>query len=100
MSFDPYHCPERRWGARGVELETCKDGPVKERWYEAQKYLRNQSRRTYNVKMDFTVDELKSPALASPEEGGLGVEEPADADLRGYLAKLAGVDQPRAKFAP
>ena len=38
--------------------------------------------------MDFTVDELKPPSVAPPEEGGLGVEAPADADLRGYLATL------------
>jgi len=38
--------------------------------------------------MDFTAAELKSPAEAPPEKGGLGVETPADADLRGYLASI------------
>jgi len=88
LSFDPYHCPERRWGARGAELETCTDGPEKERWYNAQRFLRNQAQRTYDIRMDFGVDELKPPMLASPEEGGLGVEAPADADLRAYLYNL------------
>ncbi len=88
LSFDPYHCPERRWGARGAELESCTDDPEKTRWYNAQQFLRNQAQRTYDVRMDFTVDELKPPMVASPDEGGLGVEAPADADLRAYLAAL------------
>jgi hypothetical protein len=88
LSFDPYHCPERRWGAAGAELETCTDDAEKTRWYNAQKFLRYQAERTYDVRMDFTADELKAPMIARPEEGGLGVEAPADADLRAYLAGL------------
>lgn len=88
LSFDPYHCPERRWGAAGAELETCTDDGEKTRWYNAQKFLRYQAERTYDVRMDFTVDELKAPMIAKPEDGGLGVEAPADADLRAYLAAL------------
>ena len=38
--------------------------------------------------MDFTVDELKPPSVASAAEGGLGADAPADADLRAYLAGL------------
>ncbi len=91
LSFDPYHCPERRWGARGAELETCTDDATKERWYNAQRFLRYQAERTYDVRMDFALDELKPPMLARPEEGGLGVEAPADADLRGYLVRINGV---------
>ncbi|MHA7872928.1 MAG: hypothetical protein ACX939_11315, partial [Hyphococcus sp.] len=91
LSFDPYHCPERRWGAQGAELESCTDDATKERWYAAQRFLRYQARRTYDVRMDFTLDELKPPMIARPEEGGLGVERPADADIRGYLLRLNGV---------
>lgn len=90
LSFDPYHCPERRWGARGAELETCTDNAVKEQWYNAQRFLRYQAERTYDVRMDFALNELKPPMLAPPEEGGLGVEAPADADIRGYLSRLNG----------
>jgi len=90
LSFDPYHCPERRWGAKGTELLTCSDDEVKDRWYNAQRFLRYQAERSYDVRMDFTLEELKPPMLAKPEEGGLGVEAPADADIRGYLARLAG----------
>lgn len=88
LSFDPYHCAERRWGASGVELSTCTDDELKSRWYEAQRWLRYQAERTYDVRMDFTVDELKPPSEARPEDGGLGADAPADADLRAYLASL------------
>lgn len=88
LSFDPYHCPERRWGAAGAELETCTDDENKTAWYKAQKYLRYQAERTYDVRMDFALHELKPPYLAPPEKGGLGVESPADHDLRKYLVSL------------
>ncbi len=100
LSFDPYHCPERRWGASGAELEACTDDAVKDRWYNAQRFLRYQAERTYDVRMDFALDELQPPMLASPKEGGLGVEAPADADLRGYLARLNGVVVADAERAP
>ncbi len=89
LSFDPYHCPERRWGATGVEASTCTDDAEKTKWYNAQRFLRYQAERSYDVRMDFTADELKPPMLAPPEEGGLGVEAPADADLRAYLARIS-----------
>lgn len=90
LSFDPYHCPERRWGARGAELETCTDNQAKSQWYNAQRFLRYQAERTYDVRMDFNLDELKPPMMAKPSEGGLGVEAPADADIRAYLTGLNG----------
>jgi len=92
LSFDPYHCAERRWGATGAELQTCTDGPDKDAWYAAQRFLRYQAERTYDVRMNFARDELKPPMLASPEAGGLGVDAPADVDLRGYLQSLRTVD--------
>lgn len=90
LSFDPYHCPERRWGAKGVEFETCTDDSEKTRWYNAQRFLRYQADRTYDIKMDFRVDELKPPSVATPDEGGLGIDAPPDADLRAYLLRLRG----------
>ncbi|MBI1391861.1 MAG: hypothetical protein GC152_03875 [Alphaproteobacteria bacterium] len=88
LSFDPYHCPERRWGADGAELMTCSDDEEKTAWYNAQRFLRYQAERTYDVRMNFALDELKPPALAAPENGGLGVDAPADADIVGYVASL------------
>lgn len=84
LSFDPYHCIERRWGAsRPDELSSCRDDASKADWYAAQKYLRNQIDRTYDVRMDFTLDELKS----GPGPGK-GVLQPPDIDVRGYLKRF------------
>ena len=91
LSFDPYHCPERRWGAHSAEFETCTDDETKTQWYNALRFLRYQAERTYDVRMDFALDELQPPMVALPEEGGLGVEAPADADIRAYLNRLNGV---------
>lgn len=40
LSFDPYHCPERRWGAEGGERARCIEDGAKARWYDAQAPLR------------------------------------------------------------
>jgi len=78
MSFDPYHCLERRWGG------TCDDGPVKTAWYEAEQSLRNQIERTYDARMGFTLDELRAqPPVAAP-----------DTDVRGYLLSQASDSAP------
>jgi hypothetical protein len=84
MSFDPYHCVERRWGATDpVELSTCRDGAVKQAWYAAEQNLRNQIDRTYDTEMDFTLEELRNPGP------GKGVASPPDTDVRGYLISVA-----------
>lgn len=80
MSFDPYHCPERRWGASGTELASCPDGAVKAAWYEAEQALRNQIERTYDVRMDFTLEELRGSSL--------GQAAPPDTNVEGYLSRL------------
>lgn len=90
LSFDPFHCPERRWGATGKELETCTDDEEKTRWYEAQRWLRNDPERTYDERHAFAVDELKDPATASPEEGGVGRSDTPDVNVLGYLEDHAG----------
>ena len=65
MSFDPYQCVERRWGATDPrELATCPDGATKRAWYAAEQNLRNQIDRTYEAEMDFTLDELGRPVRA------------------------------------
>jgi hypothetical protein len=83
MSFDPYQCIERRWGATDPrELATCKEGPNKDAWYEAEQYLRNQIDRTYDARMDFSLDDLKTPGP------GRGVAAPPDIDARAYLVTV------------
>jgi len=79
LSFDPYQCVERRWGAEDTELSTCPDGAAKRAWYLAEQPLRNQIDRAYEAKMDWSLPEL--------EQGGpgIGVDQPPDIDARAYL---------------
>jgi hypothetical protein len=86
MSFDPYQCLERRWGATEPrELATCKDDAIKQAWYAAEQNLRNQIERTYDARMDFGLAELAVPGP------GKGVGQPPDIDARAYLvSQLAG----------
>lgn len=79
MSFDPYQCVERRWGAGGAELASCPDGAVKQRWYRAEQGLRNQLDRTYEARMDFTLTELEAGGA------GTGPASPPDIDTRAWL---------------
>ena len=79
LSFDPYHCAELRWGAKGKELDSCEFDAQKMRWYENQQFLRNQIDRRYEDRMDFTVDELSSL------KPGNGVAEPPDINVVRFL---------------
>jgi hypothetical protein len=85
MSFDPYHCVERRWGATDPrELATCTDDADKRGWYAAEQNLRNQIDRDYEAEMDFTRAELAAPGP------GKGVAAPPDTDVRAYLMSVRG----------
>ncbi|MGX1199507.1 hypothetical protein [Parvibaculum sp. MBR-TMA-1.3b-4.2] len=84
LSFDPYHCVERRWGARGAELDSCRDGGTKQAWYRAEQRLRNQTERSYETQMGFTLAELRR---AVP---GSGVDAPPDTDVLSMLRIAAG----------
>ena len=86
LSFDPYQCVERRWGAASAEeLATCRDDALKAAWYAAERKLRNQIDRTYEARMDFTLDELGEPGP------GKGVDAPPDTDVLAYLQSKRGV---------
>ena len=88
LSFDPHHCAERRWGAHEAEeLATCADGADKRAWYEAEQRLRNQPDRTYDVRMGFSLADLKRGVA------GTGIDQPPVIDV---LALLAG-DPPTAQ---
>jgi hypothetical protein len=83
MSFDPYHCIERRWGASDPgELATCRDADDKRAWYVAEQGLRNQIERTYDVEMNFSLAALNAHVTGS------GVSAPPDTDVRGYLWQM------------
>ncbi|MGZ3722517.1 MAG: hypothetical protein ACXVA9_06285, partial [Bdellovibrionales bacterium] len=79
FSFDPYHCAELRWGATSAaELAACRDTSDSDKmsWYKAEQKLRNQTDRTYDLKMDFDAAGTTS----------LGANAPPDVDLWSYLA--------------
>jgi len=83
MSFDPYHCIERRWGAtERDELRSCNDGRKKRNWYEAQVYLRNQINRTYEAFMGYGLDELDGPGP------GKGVAEPPEINVKALIDNM------------
>ena len=84
LSFDPHHCVERRWGAQDPEeLATCSDAADKRAWYEAEQRLRNQPDRTYDVRMGFTLADLKRGVAGS------GIDQPPDIDVLALLADRA-----------
>ena len=88
MSFDPYHCVERRWGASDArELDSCADGPLKRAWYAAEQPLRNQLERTYDVQMGFSLADLNAHVAGS------GVASPPDTDVRTYLWLMRNVQR-------
>lgn len=89
LSFDPYHCVERRWGATDpAELASCPDGDLKTRWYLAEQPLRNQIDRTYDIEMDSTVGDLESGPYGP--ETGRGVAQAPEVDVKAYLTGEAG----------
>jgi hypothetical protein len=87
LSFDPYQCVERRWGAAADEFGTCSEPTLKAAWYAAEQDLRNQIDRTYEAEMDFTLEELRTPGP------GKGVASPPDIDIRGYLLSQHAMPQ-------
>ncbi|MEX0839141.1 MAG: hypothetical protein WD034_06380, partial [Parvibaculum sp.] len=86
LSFDPYQCIERRWGASGDELASRRDGELKTRWYDAQRFLRNQIDRTYDVDMGYSIEELERGPWGP--RTGRGVVEGPEVDVRAYLEGL------------
>jgi hypothetical protein len=88
MSFDPYHCVERRWGAEDAEeLSSCTQDATKNAWYEAQRRLRNQVVRTYGEPMGWGLAELQNETL------DIGIREVPDIDI---LKVLQGTETAQA----
>ncbi|MGZ3796032.1 MAG: hypothetical protein ACXVB1_06690 [Pseudobdellovibrionaceae bacterium] len=81
LSFDPYHCPELRWGAQGKELNSCRDNSEKRLWYEREQWLRNQHERNTDAFTGFSVNELTGP------KPGAGVANGQDLDVIAFLSK-------------
>ncbi len=94
ISFDPYHCVERRWGATSAEeLASCKDDDAKTRWYTAEQNLRNQAERIYAARVHFTVTELENGVPGS------GPKKPPRTDLSQLIANI-GRGQMMAAMEP
>ncbi len=70
LSFNPYDCPERRWGASDpAELRQCTNDAMKERWYKAMQPLRNTIEKDETANMSFTLGELEAnPSLLGPKD--------------------------------
>lgn len=82
LSFDPYHCVERRWGASAPsELASCPDGVLKQAWYESEQRLRNQLERTYEVRMDADLNGLRN------KRAGTGVDARPEVNARAFLVR-------------
>ncbi len=80
ISFDPYHCIELRWGATdSKELSSCHDDPTKRSWYDREKWLRYQWERQFELRMDYSLEELTGPLP------GAGIAAPPDVDLEKFL---------------
>lgn len=81
LSFDPYHCVELRWGARNSqELASCRDDNNKMAWYRQERWLRYQYERRYDVRMDYSLEELDGP------KPGAGIAAPPNVDIVGFLS--------------
>ena len=57
LSFDPYHCPELRWGI--LDSANCDSASNKITWYNAEQGLKNRIDRDYNIKTNY--DEVILP---------------------------------------
>ena len=92
LSFDPYDCAEKRWGASGKELQSCRDGDTGNQWYRAEQVIRNtvgkmlpSERPIIRSPEPITVDMLRDPLLVDqPEtaEINLGTEKAPYLNLR------------------
>jgi hypothetical protein len=66
MAFDPYLCPEHRFGATDArELSTCTDTAEKNDWYLYQQFLRNRTVKTNLEPMGWKLDELRAMGNAA-----------------------------------
>ena len=96
MSFDPYHCAEKRWGASGNEMKTCKDTDTGSAWYNAQQFMRNTVGKSpggekYVIRSDrpITLQMLQDQRLVDmPDTSAvnLGTKKLPMMNLDGYFA--------------
>jgi hypothetical protein len=59
LSFDPYDCPELRWGADNqAEVSTCTNDQEKMEWYALQQFLRNSLEKDPSAVHGWTIEDL------------------------------------------
>jgi hypothetical protein len=78
ISFDPYMCPELRWGARDQELASCRDDETKRAWYKQERWMRFEHERNTDAYTGYSLDELTGPLTYGATSG-------KDTDIIGYL---------------
>lgn len=96
LSFDPYHCPEKRWGASGDELSSCRDTDTGDHWYKGQAAMRNTvGKLTAGEKLvirstqPITLEMLRDPSLIDQPDHSpvnLGVSRAPIMNLDAYFA--------------
>jgi hypothetical protein len=61
ISYDPYDCPELRWGADNqAERSTCTNDQEKMEWYNLQQFLRNNLEKDTAAVQGWSLEELAS----------------------------------------
>lgn len=67
MSFNPYQCVERRWGAQsGLEASSCQAQGQELAWYEAEVVFRESLVRDGNANHGQSLSQLQSQAQSRP----------------------------------
>ncbi len=69
MSFDPYMCPEIRWGANtAAEISTCPDDANKKEWHKLTQFLRNDIKKNTDAVHSFTIEDLRKAQFDNSRE--------------------------------
>lgn len=84
LSFDPYHCIERRWGARtATESKSCKDSEDKAEWYRVTQFLRNITSRPSDLRTNKTLREMQDFVEGKAEIAVSGIGKVSTKDTSG-----------------
>lgn len=78
LSFDPYMCPEKLWGASDDELSTCRDLDEGSRWYNSEQAIRNTVGKQVD---DQLVVRSTRPITLDMLESGTYVDQPISSDI-------------------
>lgn len=76
MSFDPYLCPEKAWGASGDELASCRDNDSNNIWYKAELPMRNTVGKTSPSDHDVLVIRSTQPITLDLLQNRRNVDQP------------------------